>query len=44
MVPYCYLFLLSVFGPPADKRDLTKRSENLKVMHILKTLSMKSNS
>ena len=30
------------YGPPADKRDLTTKYENLKVMHILKILSMKS--
>ena len=28
------------FGPPADKRDLTTKSENFKVMHILQILSM----
>ena len=29
-----------LFGPPADIRGLTTKSENLKVMHILKSLSM----
>ena len=32
------------YGPPADKRDLTTKYENLNVMHILKILSMKSHS
>ena len=31
-------------GPPADKRDLTTKYENLKMMHILKILSMWSHS
>ena len=30
---------VSINGPPADQRDLTTKSENLKVMHILKILS-----
>ena len=29
-----------VFGPPAEKRDLTTKYKNLKVIHILKILSM----
>ena len=30
----------SVFGPPADKRYLTTKYENLKVMHFLELLSI----
>ena len=33
-----------VYGPRADKRDLTAKSENLPVMHILKILSIQSHS
>ena len=36
----CCAQSLVIYGPPADKRDLTTKSENLKVMHILKLLSM----
>ena len=32
------------FEPPADKRDLTAKSENLQVMYILKILSIQSHS
>ena len=34
----------TIYGLPADKRDLKTKSENLKVMDILKILSMLSNS
>ena len=30
----------SINGPPADKRDLTAKSENLPLMHIFKLLSI----
>ena len=33
-----------IYGPPADKRDLTTKFKNLKVMHILKILYMYSHS
>ena len=40
-----YLFLpLSIYGPPAEKMDLMTNSENLKIMYILKILSVWSNS
>ena len=29
-----------IYGPPADERDLKTKSENFKVMHILKILFM----
>ena len=29
-----------IFGPPAEKRDLMTNSENLKIMYILKILSV----
>ena len=29
-----------IYGPTADERDLTTKSENFKVMHILKIISM----
>ena len=32
-------FDIEINGPPADKRDLTTKYENLKVGHILKILS-----
>ena len=29
------LKLYAIYGPPADKKDLTAKSENLQMMHIL---------
>ena len=32
--------LMTLNGPPTDKRDLTTKSEKLKVMHILKATAI----
>ena len=34
--------ITTTFGQPTDKRDLTAKSENFQVMHILKILSIQS--